>query len=231
MRPGSRESGTAGSRGRAAAAARAGDGVAGFGWKLAATWAFAALLWAVMFVWRPLNFWLLMSLTQAALIALSLGLGGNPFEHRRPTAGDWALGVGSAVLLYGVFALGNLLSRRILPGADLQIGAIYAIRTGTPVELVALLLLLVIGPGEEIFWRGWVQRHLEARWGENGALAATVLLYTGIHVVTGNPMLILAAFTAGLVWALMYRLFHRLWPNLVSHALWDMAAMALFPFH
>ncbi|MDI3299147.1 MAG: type II CAAX endopeptidase family protein [Bacillota bacterium] len=203
----------------------------GFGWKLAATWLFAALLWAVMFVWRPLNFWLLMSLTQAALIALSLGLAGCPFEHRRPTRGDLALGAGSAVLLYALFALGNLLSRRLLPGAGLQIGAIYAIRNGTPAWLIALLLLLVIGPGEEIFWRGWVQRHLAARLGENGALAATVVLYAGIHLVTGNPMLILAAFTAGLVWSLMYRLFHRLWPNVISHALWDAAAMALFPFH
>ncbi|MBX5463973.1 MAG: CPBP family intramembrane metalloprotease [Clostridia bacterium] len=201
-----------------------------FAWKLAASWLFAALLWAVMFVWRPLNFWLLMSLTQGALIAISLAFAGNPFEHRRPTAGDAVLGAGSAALLYALFALGNLLSRRLLPGAGLQIGAIYAIRHGTPVGLVALLLLLLIGPGEEIFWRGWVQRQLEARLGENRAMLLTVVLYTGIHLSTGNPMLILAALAAGLVWSLMYRLFHRLWPNLISHALWDMAAMALFPF-
>jgi hypothetical protein len=46
-----------------------------------------------------------------------------------------------------------------------------------------------------------------------------------------NFMLIMAAFTCGVCWGLLYRLFPQHFPAIVlSHALWDAAAFVWFPF-
>ena len=97
--------------------------------------------------------------------------------------------------------------------------------------MVGLLLLLIIGPAEELFWRGFVQCSLSARWGADAAFAVTLVLYTVIHVWAFNVMLLLAALVVGGCWGLLYRLRPQALPALiVSHAVWDVCAFVLFPF-
>ena len=61
------------------------------------------------------------------------------------------------------------------------------------------------------------------------AFVLTALLYTAIHVPTGNPVLILAALTCGLFWGGFYRATGRLVPVLVSHMLWDPFIFVIMP--
>ena len=75
------------------------------------------------------------------------------------------LGVLSAAILYLVFVLGNALAPLIVHGAPSQVGGIYGLGAGTNRILVGLLLLFMTGPGEEIFWRGFLQSRMEARFG------------------------------------------------------------------
>ena len=76
-----------------------------------------------------------------------------------------ALGVLTAAFLYGVFYLGNGFARSFLPFAGDNIGAVYGLRSGVSPLRVGLLLAFLIGPGEEIFWRGWLQRSWQERFG------------------------------------------------------------------
>ena len=108
---------------------------------------------------------------------------------------------------------------------------IYGIKSDTSPTLIGLLLLLIIGPGEEIFWRGYVQRSLSERFSPNVGFAFATAAYTLIHVPSLNFMLIMAAMVCGIAWGGLYRLFPKHFTAIVvSHALWDAAAFVWFPF-
>ncbi|MBQ3992389.1 MAG: CPBP family intramembrane metalloprotease, partial [Bacteroidaceae bacterium] len=103
--------------------------------------------------------------------------------------------------------------------------------SGASPTLIGLALLFIIGPAEEIFWRGFVQRTLTARFSATRAFVFTTLVYTLIHVPSGNFMLVMAAMTCGIAWGGLYRLFPQHFTAIVlSHALWDAAAFVWFPF-
>jgi uncharacterized protein len=50
---------------------------------------------------------------------------------------------------------------------------------------VVLLLALLIGPGEELFWRGFLQRRWQIRFGPVRGFLLTAGLYTLVHAATG----------------------------------------------
>ena len=141
-----------------------------------------------------------------------------------------ALGALSAAALYGVFYFGNALVLRILPEGEKGIGAVYGLKFGIPPMRVGLLLLLVIGPGEELFWRGYLQRTWQNKLGGPSALPLAVAVYTAVHIASGNPVLVLAAAVCGLFWGVLYQRSGSVLLVAVSHALWDLAVFLLFPF-
>ena len=93
-------------------------------------------------------------------------------------------------------------------------------RSGREPEIAARLAL-VVGPAEEIFWRGLVQTALMRRFGRwpGAALAATA--YGGVHVTTGNFTLFGAAGIAGAHWCALYAAGLPLGALVVSHVAWD----------
>ncbi|MCX6997685.1 MAG: CPBP family intramembrane metalloprotease [Kiritimatiellaeota bacterium] len=199
--------------------------------------ALAAALFVPLFRFQrigPLDFWWWMSATLAGLLALAYGTDAGA---RRALADDvrsgllkkLLLGLLSAVLLYAVFWAGNLLSRRLLPFAAGGIEAVYGFRSGASTLRVALLIGLLIGPGEELFWRGWLQRALGERYGAAAGWLLATALYTGIHLASGNPMLLLAALVCGLYWGWLYLRYRSLVLVVVSHTAWDLTVFLLFP--
>ena len=91
-------------------------------------------------------------------------------------------------------------------------------------------MLVLIGPAEEIFWRGYVQRTLSRRWTPNAGFVVTTLVYALVHAASCNFMLVMAALVAGVVWGGLYRLYpQRMWAIIVSHAVWDVAVFVWFP--
>lgn len=192
----------------------------------------AAVLWFVMFSpWTApyVNFWLMMTLSGIILTAYAFWQGGRPqltFTWRQV-----AIGVALAVVLWGVFWVGDKVSQWLFGFARPQVDAIYTIKGGTSPVLIACLLLFIIGPAEELFWRGFIQRRLMARWGPNAGFAVATLCYTLIHIWSLNFMLVMAALSCGIIWGGLYRLRPDWLPALIiSHALWDAAAFVIFPF-
>ena len=61
-----------------------------------------------------------------------------------------------------------------------------------------MLLIFIIGPGEEIFWRGFLQRHFSIKTEKLTGFALVTFFYTAIHFGSMNVMLILAALSCGL---------------------------------
>ena len=139
-------------------------------------------------------------------------------------------GVGLAVVLWGVFWLGDKASAWLFDFARPQVELIYGMKTGENPWLLSVLLLILIGPAEEIFWRGYVQNALSKRWSPNVGFIVTTLVYALVHIWSFNFMLVMAALVVGAIWGLAYRLYpQKLGALIVSHAVWDVAVFVVFP--
>lgn len=199
----------------------------------------AALLWFVMFSpWTAplLNFWWAMTASACILIALSTLAqrrdGGSSVLSQFTIFNfkEVFLGIGIAVVLWFVFYVGDKVSQWMFDFARPQVNLIYDMKTGNQPWLIALLLLFIIGPAEEIFWRGYIQRQLSQRWSPNVGFLVTTAIYTAVHLPSGNFMLVMAAMVCGVAWGGLYRLMPQHFPAIVlSHALWDAAAFVWFP--
>ena len=169
---------------------------------------------------------------------MTLGVGGlgayalatePSLRRERPRGRDFITGLGSAAGLYLIFQVGDRMARRIMPAGDREIAGIYELRTAAPRAAIATTLGLVIGPGEELFWRGLVQRALMRRYGRiRGTLIASSI-YGGVHLVSENLTLTGAAATAGLFWGALYAREQRLAPLIISHVSWDIWIFLVAP--
>jgi membrane protease YdiL (CAAX protease family) len=106
---------------------------------------------------------------------------------------------------------------------------VYGTRSQASPALIALLLALVIGPAEEIFWRGLMQRKLEGRYGAHAGWILSTMLYAAVHIWALNFMLFMAAVICGIFWGWIYMRYRTLLPGIISHALWDVAIFVLLP--
>jgi hypothetical protein len=186
----------------------------------------AALGWWITFGLAWGNFWAKIGVAVVLITAYSV-VWHRPRLRFSPSSIAW--GVGSAAALYGIFFAGNALAPHVVPGAARQVGGIYGLGDGSSRAAVALLLLFVTGPCEEIFWRGFFQERLQRRWGTWPGFAAATLAYGLVHVFSRNPMLVLAALTAGAFWGLMWVYKRDLAALVVSHSLWSAVIFAVAP--
>ena len=196
----------------------------------------AFVLWYIMFVLRPFNFWLMMSFSTVLLAVISYFFGRPLFQRRDLNWQNLLLGAVSAGVLYAIFWVGNellILASQLFPGVLTNrlenINSVYANRGALSPALVGGLLFFPIGFGEELFWRGFIQRRLTQRWNAPRALLLTTFLYTCVHIPTGNPVLILAALTVGFFWGGLYWYSGGIIPALISHMLWNPVIFVLWP--
>ena len=217
----------------------------------------AAALWFAMFSpWTSanMNFWGTMASAAALLLFSSLWYGRDMWQQRwkkwqnnqnktRYVLQQIFLGIGIAAVLWGVFWTGDKVSQWLFPSfARLQVDAVYGLKGHTNPQLIGCLLLCLIGPAEEIFWRGYVQeafrltfrtdspqwlRRLPVEW---AAMMVTTAVYTLIHLPAINFMLLMSALVCGIVWGGLYT-YRRDWlpAVILSHALWDAAVFVWFP--
>jgi hypothetical protein len=166
------------------------------------------------------RFWTRMTWTGAALGGLALL---TSSKSRGARLRLWHLPVGllSAAALYLTFQIGDRFARRFVPGGEAQIHEIYALRALRPQGEIATRLATVIGPAEELFWRGLIQAALMRRFGRWKGAALAAGAYGGVHVTSGNFTLLGAAGVAGAHWCALYAAGVPLGALVVSHVAWD----------
>jgi membrane protease YdiL (CAAX protease family) len=174
------------------------------------------------------RFWTRMTATGLGLGTLAIAA--NPSLLRtRIGRREVAVGLGSAAVLYGTFKLGDRFARRYVPGGDRQIRQIYGLRELRPREETALRLVTVIGPAEELFWRGLVQEALMRRHGRWRGAALAAVVYSSVHATTGNFTLMGAAGVAGAHWCILYAAGVPMGALIVSHCAWDVWVFLVQP--
>jgi membrane protease YdiL (CAAX protease family) len=185
-------------------------------------------LFALTFRGPRKRFWDRM--TGTGLILGSLALGTQP-QLRKTRIGikEVLAGVGSAAALYGIFHLGDRISRQVVPNGGQQIDDIYALKRIRPRKELMARLGLVIGPAEEFFWRGFLQQGLMEQFGRFWGTALGTAAYGGAHIISGNFTLVGAATIAGGFWGGLYGLGVPLGALIVSHILWDNVIFLIAP--
>ena len=176
---------------------------------------------------RPL-FWRRMTVTGLSLGSYALAV--SPYARRvRIGPKEVVLGLASASVLYATFRVGDRFARRVVPDGEQQIRDIYRLRSLRPRGEIAARLVAVIGPAEELFWRGMVQAAFMRWLGRWPGAAAGVAAYGGVHLASGNVTLVGAAGIAGAHWATLYALGMPMGALIVSHAAWDVWIFLLQP--
>ena len=139
--------------------------------------------------------------------------------YTRPVVQSLALGT----LLLGIFLAGALLVARVPalrgPVDDLLDHA----RLGS-LALVALLTV-VNGVAEEVFFRGALYAAIPERW----TVALTTVVYALTTVVSGVPLLVLAAACLGLVCGLQRRVTGGVLGPIITHITWSAGMLLLLP--
>lgn len=201
--------------------------------RLVFTIVLATVLWTIMFSpWTAphVNFWWMMTGSACTLSLCATIFNPGWWRKVQVKPADIFLGIAIAVALWGVFWIGDKLSQTMFDFARPQVDTIYSMKDGESPWLLTALMLFLIGPAEEIFWRGYVQQTLSLRWSPNIGFIVTTLIYALVHAGSCNFMLTMAALVAGAAWGLLYRLFpQRFAAIILSHALWDVAVFIWFP--
>jgi membrane protease YdiL (CAAX protease family) len=190
------------------------------------------------------SFWLLAGGPVIALTPVALWRArrdGVLGEWLRPRGGDFTLGFFTAAVLFGAAHLFTKVVTRDGSPRAIWLARLY-LQLGDPNTLRAHPTLLMLGlvavaAAEEIVWRGLVTSLLAEAIGSRFAWIGGAILYGAAYLPTAaalavpsgpNPLLPIAALGAGLAWAALARKMGRLWPGIVSHALFDWCVVVMF---
>jgi membrane protease YdiL (CAAX protease family) len=196
---------------------------------LAPSLALSALA-AALIGWLPVpGFWWRMALGAAILVPLSFLAAGRWLKPLlQPSWLRVVTGLVAGGFQYvagaGVFAL---LASQPRFAADFVTANTW--RAAVPMHL-GLVLLAFIVTAEEVLWRGVVTLPLAARFGPALGILAGAALAGAAHVPLGLPLLVIAAFAAGVFWGLLAVRTRSLVPSIVCHFLFDVMIFYVRPY-
>jgi membrane protease YdiL (CAAX protease family) len=172
--------------------------------------AFYPLTLAVALVW-----------TAGGFLSGPLHLGYLPFRGtlRRPVLTGLVLGL----LAAAVFLVGALIVRQIPPLHDFVQNVLDHARYGS-LPLITIVTLLN-GIAEEVFFRGG----LFAAIGRKQPVLISTVIYAAATLATGNPMLVFAAVTLGVVLALQRRASGGILAPIITHVTWSTVMLFALP--
>ena len=102
-------------------------------------------------------------------------------------------------------------------------------QVSNPFILAPLLVFIIVA--EEAIWRGAIMLPLTAKLGAWKGIVLASLAFAGAHAFIGPPLLVLAAFIAGMFWGILVVRTQGLFAAIVCHLLWDVTVMFLLPLH
>jgi len=189
-----------------------------------AFWFFIFSPWTQSFV----PFWTGMSIAAFVLGQFSLIASRKEKSLFEFKANYILTGLVSAALLYLFFLTGGF-AVKLFSFAARGVKDIYTIRGQAPLGIIAIAIFFLIGPAEEFFWRGFIQRRLGKKYGDKTGLLLAAFFYAAGHIWSFNFMLILTAGICGLFWGYIFNRCKSLWPVVISHAAWDLTIFVLLP--
>lgn len=137
-------------------------------------------------------------------------------------------GICSGIILFGVFWAGNDLINILHLPFNNDINKLY--NRFSPSEIWHyIVLILVIIPGEEIFWRGFVQKRISRHLNHTLSILIAALLNASVNIYSEFMILPFAAFVSGIFWGWLYKWKKSIPLVIVSHLIFDLFLFVLLP--
>jgi len=172
-------------------------------------------------VWRLMPVVLLVMGLVAAFVR-------HPVAAARVSGGSaFGVGVASGLLLYGATRAFVFVAGRWAP---FHRHIVDAYRDAAEISIAGSLALslLIVVPGEELFWRGLFQARLDQSLVGAAAGAWTWLAYVGVNASSASLPIVAGAVVGGGLWAVLAVWSGGVLASFVSHMLWT-GLMLAFP--
>ena len=171
-------------------------------------------------------FWYIFSASMLVLISLSLAK--ESIDNSVSIWNTVLIGSASGVLLFSFFWVGNHLFNFFDLPLTRQVTALY--KWYAPKETWHyFVLMLIIAPGEEIFWRGYIQKRLLVYSRSWMSIPISALMYASAHLYADYWMLAFSALFAGVFWGWLYWWKRSLPLVIVSHLIYDFFLFITLP--
>ncbi|MDE3838324.1 CPBP family intramembrane metalloprotease [Bacillus methanolicus] len=172
-------------------------------------------------------FWYM--LTASMLLLISYAIVKEKVDDQASFINYLSYGIGSGLVLFAVFLAGNgLIDGLHLPFKN-DISKLY--HRYSPSEIWHyIVLILVIIPGEEIFWRGFVQKRISKHVNRTLSIVIAALLYASVNIYSEFMILPFAAFISGIFWGCLYAWKKSIPLVIVSHLVFDLFLFVFMPF-
>ncbi|WP_442599292.1 CPBP family intramembrane glutamic endopeptidase [Neobacillus sp. D3-1R] len=165
--------------------------------------------------------------TASMLILISYSIIKEEVDDAVSIRGYLTYGMISGFLLFVLFFLGNQVLNLIKIPVQDQIVRLYDLFSPTLFwHFISLLLIAV--PGEEIFWRGFIQKRL-LQTGFWSSILISSFMNASINIYTGEWILVFAALLSGIFWGFLYAWKRSLPLVIVSHLIFDLFIFFIFP--
>lgn len=166
--------------------------------------------------------------TAAALFFISISIISEPIDDQQNTNRFMLYGVVSGVVLYALFVAGYALLKLLPVSAEEHVSSIYALFSPVFIWHYIVLVLILI-PGEELFFRGFIQKRLGRYINKWAAMVIAALFYASVFVFSGEWLWMAAALCGGLFWGSLY-IWRKSIPLLIiSHLIFDLLFVIFLP--
>ena len=173
-------------------------------------------------------FWYLYTAAILVCMAFSITIEKTDME-KQPFFGNALYGMIGGVALFGIVLLGNFLINVLnLNGLERDIAQILK-KLGPEMTWHYLVLFVFIIPGEELFWRGFVQKKLMLYFKPAITICLSAILYALPMLYAANTALLLAGLAGGLIWGALFQWKRSLSLVIISHLVFDILMIGVFP--
>jgi len=138
-------------------------------------------------------------------------------------------GILSGLILFAFFWTGNFLIHFFHLPFNQEVSRLYLHFAPKQIWHYIVLLLFIV-PGEELFWRGFMQKRMSKLMNVKYSVLLASVFYASIQIYSGYFIHILAALFAGLFWGALYAWKKSLSLVVVSHLTFDVLIFILLPF-
>ncbi|OLN22381.1 CAAX protease family protein [Domibacillus antri] len=166
--------------------------------------------------------------TAANLFFISISIISEPIDDQQKTNSFMVYGITSGLILYALFAAAFWLLSLMPLSVTTHVSAIYALFSPEFIWHYIVLVLVLI-PGEELFWRGFIQKRLGQYMNEWLAVLIAAALYASVFVYSGQWIWMMAAFCAGLFWGVLYVWKKSIPMLIISHLIFDLLLIIFLP--
>ncbi|RFU71044.1 CPBP family intramembrane metalloprotease [Peribacillus saganii] len=166
--------------------------------------------------------------TAAILYLISMAIIHEKMDDFLPFSKYILWGLLSGIFLYGIFWTGRMLLGFGFSELVADVKSLY--RHYSPLMIWHyLVLILIIIPGEEVFWRGFVQKRLTRYFSQKLSIVLSALMYAFPMIYAENTVLVIAGITGGLMWGWLYAWKKSLPAVIVSHIVFDFLLLEFLP--